>query len=150
MITNDEDTRKNRITININNFHNEILNKLKGHCGDSISSIVNYMIKDWINNNSKKIIDDFKINLPNIQSKYYYEKEEIVTDIPFNDIKKKIIDTFPRIFTNTNSIQINDLAELLNTKTKTIIEIFTFHSKELQKIDIKLKLENNVVKIDSS
>ncbi len=145
MSLKEKEPRNKQLTVYINDYIHEVIKKLKGHCGDHLSSVGYYIIKDWIIKNSKIIVDQYNINLAEIQSRYYPDSGDITVEREYTKSKKKIIDSLPQKFKGIESISVEDLADQLDTKPKVIIELFTFHYEEIEKTKLRLILSDKVI-----
>ena len=144
MNSGEETLRNKRITVNVNDYCFEVIDKLQGHCGNSSSSVVYYMIRNWIIDNSKKIVDSFKINLSKIKNKYITNLREVTTEKDLDEYKKNIIKKLPQLLRKVSSINVIKFEEHLGINAGIIEELFLYHSEDIEDItglDLILKDE---------
>ena len=145
MNSEEKDIRKNRLTVNVNDYYNEVINKLKGPCGDSISSVIYYIIKDWIINNSDKLTKVFRINFSQIQINYSNNNRNVIFDKKLNTFQRNIISFLSTNLSGIISIKINDLAEQLNIEVSHLRELFLFHYDKLKDAGINYYLDDDKI-----
>jgi len=145
MNSEEKEVRKNRLTVNVNDYYNEVITKLKGPCGDSISSVIYYIIKDWIINNSDKLTKIFRINFSQIQSNYGNETRNVILEKKQSIFQKNIISFLSKNLSGIISIKIEDLAEQLNIKVTHLRELFLFHYDKLQDAGINYNLDDDKI-----
>lgn len=108
-----------RISITLDEYTNEIVEKIfKASERKTKSSIVYYIINDWINKNPQILQDEYYIDINKIRKKY---KREFKVD---NILEKKVLEFFSHYFKGIYRIKITDLSDELNIPSKRITEIF--------------------------
>lgn len=130
--------RKKRITINIDEIYSVIINSLKGILGRSTSSIVYFIIRQWITQNSEMIRNTYNVDLPGITRQVLAERLGLEIDKELNTLARSIIEELPELFETIKSISAKELAEILNIDQKSLIKTILLHPKELQKIGLNI------------
>lgn len=145
MDSGEKELRKNRLTVNVNDFYKEIITRLKGLCGDSISSVIYYILRDWIINNTEKFINTYGIDIVGIRREYQLELNESIIEKKLTTSKKKLIESFSQCFKGISKINIEDLATQLNVTPTSIRDLFFYHYEDLQKLELDLILVDKII-----
>jgi len=114
-------------TINLNLFNAIIIKNLLRVFGDSPSSIINYIIEDWIKLNSNKLNSSYGIDIINIKREVQFLKKKIEIKNTENVLKKIF-----EVFKKTDKIKIKKLAKLLNINYLKLMNIITLKGDELE------------------
>jgi len=134
----EEKISKKRIAINIDEIYSVIINNLKEILGRSASSVVKFIIKEWIIQNSERIKNTYEIDLPGIKRQVLAKRVGLEIDKELNPLARSIIKELPELFETIKSISAKELAEILNIDQKSLIKTILFHPKELQKIGLNI------------
>ena len=108
-----------RISITLDDYTTEIVEKMfKASKRKTKTSIIYYMINDWINKNPQILQDKYYIDINKIRLKH---KREFKVD---NILEKRVLEFFRINFEGIYRIKITDLSDKLNIPSKRITEIF--------------------------
>ncbi len=124
--------QKSRMTVNINNIYVELINNLIGSLGESKSSVVYYIIKDWVSKNTEKIKNDWGVDLTEIRENYIANNFGLKFDDILNKLEKDIIKKLSHIKKGFKSIPVKDLAETMDVNPKIIRKVILNHQVELE------------------
>ena len=122
MTPDNSETNKKRITVNLENIDYQIIDALEGVIANSKAAVIYQMIKEWINQNSDRII-----------------KKDL------KDLDKEIINQLPELFETISSIKAVELAEILEINQKTLQRVIFGHRNELLKLGLNLKYEDGLI-----
>lgn len=131
--TKEKHIPKKRITINIDEIYSVIINSLKGILGRSTSSVIYFIIREWIIQNSEMIKNTYDLDLPGIRRQVLAESVGVEIDKELNALERSIIKELPKLFETIKSISAEELAEILKIDQKSLRKIILFHREELQK-----------------
>lgn len=150
MSSGEKKHRNKRITVYVSDYYYEVIDELQGHCGNSNSSVVDYIIRNWIIDNSKKIVGDFEINLAKIRRKYYPNLRDISIKKDLDVNKKNLIEKLPQLLRRVSSFKVIKLADRLEVNPEDIEDLFLYHSKDIEDItELDLILEDDKIKNNS-
>ena len=143
--TNELDLPKERVTINLDKLEHEIVINLIGTLGNSKSSVICQMIKEWIKENSEKLINTWEIDLPGIKRQVIAEAKGVEIDKELKDIEVSIINQFPELFMAIESITVEEAAKMLQIAPFTLKKIIIYHRKTLEEKGLKLTYKDGSI-----
>lgn len=143
--SNELDLPKDRVTINIDKLDHEIVNNLIGVLGNSKSSVITQIVKDWIKSNTERLIDTWEIDLPGIKRQVIAEAKGIEIDKELKDIEMNIINQLPELFTAIESIKVEEAAKLLQIAPFTLKKIIIYHKKILEEKGLGLTYKDGSI-----
>ena len=139
--TNSQDLKleTKRITVNIDEVTDKIIENLIGVKGKSKSAVIYQLIQDWIRENSDRISKNWHIDFASIRRQVItkYQEEENP-----DDEEQELIEKLVRLFDTIKSISAKELAEDLNTDVKTLKSIIYSYPTRLRKLGLKLVYED--------
>ena len=138
-------TDKKRITVNLEDIDFKVVEALEGVIASSLSSVINQMIREWINQNSDRIMKMWGIDLAGIRRQVQAETKGLSIKKELEELDKEIIFQLPELFETINSINASKLAELLDINEKTLERVIFGHRKELLKVGLDLSYENGLI-----
>ncbi len=136
---------KERITINMDKLDHEIVMELMGTMGNSKSSVICQIVKEWIVQNSEKMMNVWEIDLAGIKRRVKAEAMGVSLEKDLEDYEKSIIEQFPEIFSNVEEISIEEVAEVLKVNKATIRKIVLSHNQKLEDLALDLKYKNGII-----
>jgi hypothetical protein len=139
------DLSKERITVNIDKLDHEIITNLIGVMGNSKSAIIAQIIKEWINQNSEKMMNTWEIDLAGIKRQILAEVKGIELEKELKDYELSIINKLPEIFDSVEEIELEELAELLGVNVLTVRKIIIFHKKRLEDVGLDLIYKSGTI-----
>ncbi|MFX0076062.1 MAG: hypothetical protein ACFE96_11505 [Candidatus Hermodarchaeota archaeon] len=145
MPSDNTETSKKRITVNLENIDYKIIDALEGVIANSKSAVIYQMIKEWINQNSERIMKTWEIDLAGIRRQVLAETKGLSIKEELQELDKKIITELPELFKTITSIKAKDLAELLDVNHKTLQKVIFGNRKELVKLGLDLTYEDGLI-----
>jgi len=136
---------KERVTINIDKIDLEIVNSLIGVIGNSKSSVIYQMIKEWITQNSDKLMSMWEIDLAGIRRQVIAKQKGIKIEKKLEALEIEIIKQLPDLFSNIESINTEELAEFLRINQRTLKKIIFTQKEELKKVGLKLVYKDGLI-----
>ncbi|MHA1194172.1 MAG: hypothetical protein ACTSP9_18110 [Promethearchaeota archaeon] len=129
------DLESKRITVNVDEVTDKIIENLIGVKGKSKSSVIYQIVKDWIDQNSENMLSNWGVNFSilrqQILSKYKKVPEEGM-----------LINQLVNYFETIKSITADELAAELNLEVKQLRNFIFSNSKRLKDAGLKLVYEN--------
>jgi len=135
---------KKRITVNLEEIDYQIIDTLEGVIANSKSSVIYQMIKEWINQNSDRIMSMWGIDLAGIRRQVVAETKGLSIKKDLDELDKEVINQLPELFETINSISARELAKILDINETSLKRIIFGHRQELLKVDLKIKYENGL------
>jgi len=136
---------KERVTINIDKIDLEIVNSLIGVIGNSKSSVIYQMVKEWITQNSDKLMSMWEIDLAGIRRQVIAKQKGIKIEKELEALEIEIIKQLPDLFSNIESINTEELAEFLRINQRTLKKIIFTQKEELKKVGLKLVYKDGLI-----
>jgi len=136
---------KERVTINIDKIDLEIVNSLIGVIGNSKSSVIYQMVKQWITQNSDKLMSMWEIDLAGIRRQVIAKQKGIKIEKELEALEIEIIKQLPDLFSNIESINTEELAEFLRINQRTLKKIIFTQKEELKKVGLKLVYKDGLI-----
>ncbi len=128
-----------RITVNIDEVTDKIIENLIGVKGKSKSAVIYQLIQDWIRENSDKMSKDWNIDFSSIRRRVItkYQKVEAPTEE-----ENEIIERLVQLFETIKSIRADELAEDLNIDIKTLKSIIYSYPTRFRKLGLRIVYED--------
>lgn len=139
------DLPKERVTVNIDKLDLKVVNKLIGIKGNSKSSVICALVKEWISQNSEHIIKTWEIDLAGIRRQIIAEIKGVELVKELENYEKSTIEKFPELFEAAEEITVEEVAKMLKVNQVTIKKIVLLHNKELQNLGLNLKYKNEII-----
>jgi hypothetical protein len=142
-IINDEiDLESKRITVNVDEVTDKIIDNLIGVKGRSKSSVIYQIIRDWIDDNSETMLNNWGINFAAIRRQIISKYKEAPIEKELTQTEKKVIIRLARLFKTIRSISAIELAEELDIDAKSLRKIIFSNTQELETAGLKLAYED--------
>lgn len=145
MTPDNTETSKKRITVNLENIDYKIIDALEGVIANSKAAVIYQMIKEWINQNSERIMKIWEIDLAGIRRQVLAETKGLSIKEELKDLDREIIKQLPMLFETISSINSKDLAEILEVNQKTLQRVIFGYRKELLKLGLNLIYEDGLI-----
>jgi hypothetical protein len=142
---NELDLPKDRATINIDRLDHEIVLNLIGVIGNSKSAVICQMVKDWIKQNTEKLINTWEIDLPGIKRQIIAEAKGVKIDKSLKDFEEGVIEQLPELFEAIESISIEEGAKMLEIAPFTLKKIIIYHRKALEEKGLVLTYKDGSI-----
>jgi hypothetical protein len=142
---NDLDLPKERVTVNMDKLDHEIVTHLIGVIGNSKSAVIGQMVKEWINQNSDKILKTWDIDLIALKRKIIAEAKGIDIEKELQPYEEDLIEEFPKFFDNVPEIQVEIAAQMLHVSISTFRKIVLYHNKKLKDLGLNLVYKNDII-----
>jgi len=142
--SNDQKQDK-RITVNLDKIDYKIVETLEGIIGNSKSSVIYQMVKEWINQNSDRIMNTWNIDLVGIRRNVISELKGLSIQEEMKDLEKDIIKQLPALFETINNIEPEELASILEVNAQTLKKVVLMYRKELLDLGLNLKYEDGKI-----
>ena len=145
MTPDNTETNKKRITVNLENIDYKIIDALEGVIANSKAAVIYQMIKEWINQNSERIMKTWEIDLAGIRRQVLAETKGLSIKEELQDLDKEIIKELPKLFETISSIKAKDLAELIDVNQKTLQRVIFGNRNELLKLGLDFTYEDGLI-----
>ncbi len=142
---NTEDEKKKRITVNLDDIDFKIIEALEGVIARKKASVITQMIKEWINQNSERIMKTWDIDLAGIRRQVLAETKGLSIKEELQDLDKEVIKQLPELFETINSINVSELAEIVDINQRTLQRVIFGHRKELLKLGLNLIYKDGLI-----
>jgi len=142
---NTEDEKKKRITVNLDDIDFKIIEALEGVIARKKASVITQMIKEWINQNSERIMKTWDIDLAGIRRQVLAETKGLSIKEELKDLDKEVIKQLPELFETINSINVSELAEIVDINQRTLQRVIFGHRKELLKLGLNLIYKDGLI-----
>ena len=142
---NTEDEKKKRITVNLDDIDFKIIEALEGVIARKKASVITQMIKEWINQNSERIMKTWDIDLAGIRRQVLAETKGLSIKEDLQDLDKEVIKQLPELFETINSINVSELAEIVDINQRTLQRVIFGHRKELLKLGLNLIYKDGLI-----
>jgi hypothetical protein len=131
-----------RITTTLDYIDAKIIENLQGALGNSQSSVINYIIKDWIKTNSEKIRLTYGIDIAGIRR----EIQSVIKGIEIEEeIQKNVMTELQKRFKRIKKMKISSLAEMMSVHEQTLINIITLKGDELEEKGLNLEIDGDYI-----
>ena len=145
MTPDNSDTSKKRITVNLENIDYKIIDALEGVIANSKAAVIYQMIKEWITQNSERIMKTWEIDLAGIRRQVLAETKGLSIKEELKELDKEIIQQLPGLFETISTINAKELAEILEINQKTLQKVIFGNRKELLKLGLNLAYEDGLI-----
>jgi hypothetical protein len=145
MTPDNTENAKKRITVNLESIDYKIIDALEGVIANSKAAVIYQMIKEWINQNSERIMKTWEIDLAGIRRQVLAETKGLSIKKELKELDKEIIKQLPILFETISSISSKELAEILEVNQKTLQRVIFGYRKELLKLDLNLVYEDGLI-----
>jgi len=142
IINQEIDLESKRITVSVDEVTDKIIQNLIGVKGRSKSSVIYQIIRDWIENNSESILNNWGINFSAIRRQIISKYKEVSAKIELTEKENLIIRRLSELFKTIKSISAVELAEDLDIDAKTLRKIIFTYTQELETAGLKLSYED--------
>jgi len=139
------DEEKKRITVNLEQIDYKIIEALEGVIANKKASVIYQMIKEWINQNSDRIMKTWGIDLAGIRKEVLAETKGLPIKEELQKLDIEIINQLPKLFKTINSIEVEELAEILEINQRTLKKVIFGYRDELLKLDLDVKYEDGLI-----
>lgn len=141
-----EQKQDKRITVNLDQIDYKIVETLEGVIGNSKASVIYQMVKEWINQNSERIMNTWDIDLVGIRRQVVAELKGLSIQEEMKELEKDIIKQLPALFETINNIEPEELASILEVNAQTIKKVVLIYRTELLDLGLNLKYEDGKIK----
>jgi len=145
MTSEESEDAKKRITVNLEKIDYKIIDALENVIANSKAAVIYQMIKEWINQNSERIMKTWDIDLGGIRRQVLAETKGLPIKEELGKLDKEIIQQLPALFETIKSISVVELAEILEINQQTLKKVIFGYRKELLKLGLDLLYENGLV-----
>ena len=145
MTSEESEEAKKRIMVNLEKIDFKIIEALEGVIANSKAGVIYQMIREWINQNSERIMKTWEIDLAGIRRQVLAELKGLPIKEELEDLDKEIIKQLPSLFETITSIEVEELAEILEINQRTLKKIIFGYRKELLKLNLDLGYENGLI-----
>lgn len=145
MTERDEEKKKQRITVGLDDFDHKVITKMSLNRNLSLSEVVRTVVHQWIEYNPDLLKKNYNIDFKEITDELRQESYEISIDKTLKSFEKDIIKELPEFFELVENISILDLAEHFDVDKKVIKRLIFTHGKEIRKLSLNLTLKNDVI-----
>ena len=145
MSERDEEAKKKRITVGLDDFDHKVVSKMSVNRNLSLSEVVRTIVHQWIEYNPDLLKKNYDIDFKEVTDELRQESYEISLDKSLKPFEKDIIKELPEFFELVESISVQDLAGHFDVDSKVIKRIIFIHGKEIKKIGLNLTLKNDVI-----
>lgn len=129
------DLESKRITVNVDEVTDKIIENLIGVKGKSKSSVIYQIVKDWIDQNSENMLNNWGINFSNV-------RQQILSKYKIVPEAEMVINQLVKYFDTIKSITADELAAELNLEIKQLRNFIFSNNKKLKDAGLKLVYED--------
>ena len=140
-----EDEKNKRITVNLEDIDFKIIEALEGVIARKKASVITQMIKEWINQNSDRIMKTWDIDLAGIRRQVLAETKGLSIKEELKDLDKEVIKQLPELFETINSINVSELAVIIDINQRTLQRVIFGHRKELLELGLNLIYKDGLI-----
>ena len=130
-----------RISTTVDYIDSKIIDNLRGTFGNSRSSVISYIIKDWVKSNTDTLIK-YGIDIAGMRKEIKSAKKGIVIE---EEIQKHIFEGLEVRFKRMKKYNLEKLAELLSVHVQTLIDFITLKGDELEKSGLNLQIDGDYI-----
>ena len=142
IINQEIDLESKRITVSIDEVTDKIIENLIGVKGRSKSSVIYQIIRDWIDDNSELILNNWGINFATIRRQVISKYKEVPAKKELSDSEMNILNRLTELFKTVKSISTEELAEEVDVDTKTLRNLIFNNRVKLEAAGLKLAYED--------
>ena len=136
------DLETKRITVNLDKVTDRIIENLIGVKGKSKSSVVYQIIRDWIDDNSESVLNNWDIDFAIIRRQVLSKYKKAPTKKELSETEINIIEQLVELFKTIRSIGADELAGELKIETKYLRNIIFTNRVQLENAGLKLAYED--------
>lgn len=140
-----DEEKKKRITVNLETIDYKIIEALEGVIANKKASVIYQMIKEWINQNSDRIMKTWGIDLAGIRKEVLAETKGLPIREELDKLDKEVLSQLPGLFETIKSISVEELSEILEINQQTLKKVIFGYRKELLKHSLDLSYENGLI-----
>ncbi|MGV9199854.1 MAG: hypothetical protein ACOC44_13010 [Promethearchaeia archaeon] len=139
----EEDLPKSvRITTTLDYIDAKIVENLQGAFGNSQSSVIAYIVKEWIKSNSNMLRGTYGIDIAGIRR----EIQSAMKGEPIEkEVEERVFEDLMTRFKRIKRYNIEKLAELISVHPQTLIDIITLRGDELEEQGLNLLIDGEFV-----
>jgi hypothetical protein len=145
MVERDEEAKKKRITVGLDDFDYKVVSKMSINRNLSLSEVVRTIVHQWIEYNPDLLKKNYGIVLKEVTDEILSESYDISLDKELKPFEKAIIRELPDFFELVEMISVDDLAEYFKVDSKAIKRIIFIHAKEIKRLGLNLALKNDEI-----
>ncbi len=142
IINQEIDLESKRITVSIDEVTDKIIENLIGVKGRSKSSVIYQIIRDWIDDNSELILNNWGINFATIRRQVISKYKEVPVKKELSDSEMNVLNRLTELFKTVKSISTKELAEEVDVDTKTLRNLIFNNRVKLEAAGLKLAYED--------
>ncbi|MFO7797429.1 MAG: hypothetical protein ACQERB_07180 [Promethearchaeati archaeon] len=136
---------KVRITVNLDIIDYKIIETLNGVIANSDAGVIHQMIREWINQNSDRMMNTWDIDLGALRREVIAETKGVSIKKELEEIEQQIMEELPKIFDSIEEISAKEAAEFLEVNPKTLKKIIFVHNQELEDKGLKLSYKDGII-----
>lgn len=140
-----DEEKKKRITVNLETIDYKIVEALEGVIANKKASVIYQMIKEWINQNSDRIMKTWGIDLAGIRKEVLAETKGLPIREELDKLDKEVLSQLPGLFETIKSISVEELSEILEVNQQTLKKVIFGYREELLKQSLDLSYENGLI-----
>jgi len=140
-----DEEKKKRITVNLETIDYKIIEALEGVIANKKASVIYQMIKEWINQNSDRIMKTWGIDLAGIRKEVLAETKGLPIREELDKLDKEVLSQLPGLFETIKSISVEELSEILEINQQTLKKVIFGYREELLKKSLDLSYENGLI-----
>ena len=140
-----DEEKKKRITVNLETIDYKIIEALEGVIANKKASVIYQMIKEWINQNSDRIMKTWGIDLAGIRKEVLAETKGLPIREELDKLDKEVLSQLPGLFETIKSISVEELSEILEINQQTLKKVIFGYREELLKHSLDLSYENGLI-----
>lgn len=141
----DKNYEKHRITVNLEEIDYRIIEELNGVIANTDAGVIYQMIREWINQNSDRIMKTWDIDLAVIRRQIMLKTKGTSFKEELEDVEQQIMEQLPKIFDSIEEISAEEAAEFLEVNPKTLKKIIFIHNQELEDKGLKLSYKDGII-----
>jgi len=140
-IDSDEDfkTSTKRITATLDLIDFIVVDKLIGVKGNSKSKVIAHIVKEWIEDNSDKVKNDYGIDLIEIRRKLLAEERGLPDKKELKKLDEEVLNRVIEFFEMADDADLEELADYINIDKKSVRDLIFGYRNVLEENGLKLK-----------
>jgi len=142
IINQEIDLESKRITVNIDEVTEKIIENLIGVKGRSKSSVIYQIIRDWIDNNSELILNNWGINFATIRRQVISKYKKVAAEKELSESEINVLNRLIELFKTVKSIRSEELAEEVDIDKKKLRNLIFNNRVRLEGAGLKLAYED--------
>ena len=140
-----DEEKKKRITVNLEPIDVKIIEALEGVIAKKKASVIYQMMKEWVNQNSERIMNTWGIDLAGIRREVLAETKGLPIKEELQNLEREIIDQLPKLFETIKSINVEELAQILEINQQSLKKVIFGYRDELLRKGLDLKYEDGLI-----